>query len=136
VAATRRDGTELESFAQQPLAGKAREIFGPGRMAGMVVCAARATDMAKQPIPHPTLLTAFHRGCVRTRAGQGSQGLSPDGSRRVERRWRMRLPGLRVYFNWFSARSRSDLHQQTFDVRHCAGHDDVCASRVQVYMVT
>ena len=34
-----------------------------------------------------------------------------------------------------ASRSRSEAHQQAFDIRHRAGHDDVCASRVQVCMV-
>ena len=34
-----------------------------------------------------------------------------------------------------ASRSRSEAHQQAFDIWHCAGHDDVCASRVQMCMV-
>ena len=33
------------------------------------------------------------------------------------------------------SRSRSETQQQAFDIPHRAGHDDVCASRVQVCMV-
>ena len=54
---------------------------------------------------------------------------------RVEYRCRIRRQVRNDTVTGSARRSRSEAHQQAFDVRHCAGRNDICASRVQVCMV-